>query len=138
MGEFFDLVLFGEWSRYLRWDNKNVLLWGINNRSTRAWDRMGELRNMTVKGNIALRARTSISCCFYKTFTNETLPEDARIRNAIEAMYRTLDIQPKPLSAQLKTNIWSFSGDTADVYEDSDYDWDSFLYKPGDSEAFRD
>ncbi|QKX64804.1 uncharacterized protein TRUGW13939_11980 [Talaromyces rugulosus] len=137
MGKFFELVLFGEWSRYLEWGHKDML-WEINNSSTRGWDRMEELRNMTVKFDIALCARTSISCCLSGNFTDETLPEDARIRNAIKAMYRTLDIQPKPLSAQLKTNLWSFIGDPADVHEDSDYDWDSFLYNPGDSEASRD
>jgi hypothetical protein len=72
---------------------------------------MEELRNMTVKLDIALCGRTGISYCF-DSFTEDRMPEDAGIRNSIEAMYRTLDIQPKPLPAQLKKNLWGVICDT--------------------------
>jgi hypothetical protein len=121
MGEFFELVLFGEWSCYLYW-NYEVVWWGINSISTQDWNKMEKLRNMTVKLDIALCARGGILGCGSGRVVDKRVLEDTGIRNAIEATYRKLDIQPKPLSAQLKTNLWSVNT------VDSDYfDFEAFL-----------
>ncbi|CRG90144.1 hypothetical protein PISL3812_07186 [Talaromyces islandicus] len=129
MGEFFELVLFGEWRRYLGSKNE-VAWWGNHEFSKRAWNRMETLRNVTVKFDIALCARGSFSCCLPDPEAEETSREIKRLRNPIDASYLKLDIQPKPLSAQLKTNFWKSFDNCDDWYDD--FDFDTFLVNPED------
>jgi hypothetical protein len=128
MGEFFELVLFGEWRGYPGWNNE-VAWWGISNLSRKSWNYMEQERNMTVKFDIVLCTRVTVSCYSSGSFTDERMPGDAGIKNSIEATYRKLDIQPKPLSTQLKTNLWSAVADIDDL---EDFDFDSFLINPGE------
>jgi hypothetical protein len=130
MGEFFELFLFGEWRCYLASEDE-VAWWGVHRFSERAWDRMETLRNVTVKLDIALCARPHISCCYPDPVAEERSREIHRLRNPIDATYSKLDIQPKPLSVQLKTNFWK-SWDNCSSYilglDDFEFDdFDAFL-----------
>lgn len=90
---------------------------------------MENLRNTIAKVDIVLCANQSFDCC--AQFEVTTVTDDAEIWNAIEAMYRKLEIQPKPPSAKIIFR---------DIFYDSlfleEFDFDIFLSEPKDSETF--
>lgn len=105
MGELFELVVFGDWSRYLEWVNEFV--WGkMSNFLAYEWARMEKMRNMTIKLDIVFYALSAGSCSDDSS-DDMGLPKEVEIRNYIEAVYRKLNIQPRPLSVHPKENYWS-------------------------------
>ncbi|GAM38618.1 hypothetical protein TCE0_033f09487 [Talaromyces pinophilus] len=105
MGELFELVVFGDWSRYLQCVNEFV--WGrMSDPLAYEWARMEKLRNMTIKPDIVFDA-LSAGTCSDDSSDDMELPNDVEIRNDIETVYRKLNIQPQPLSVHPKENYWS-------------------------------
>lgn len=105
MGEFFELVVFGDWSRYLEWVHEFV--WGrMSIPLAYEWARMEKMRNMTIKVDIVFHA-LSAETCSDDSSDDMGLPKNVEIRNDIEAVYRKLNTQPQPLSVHPKENYWS-------------------------------
>lgn len=104
MGELFELVVFGDWSRYLEWVSEFV--WGIMSIPlAHEWARMEKMRNMTLKPDILFYALSAGSCSDDSS-DDMGLPKNVEIRNDIAAVYRKLNIQPQPLSVHPKENYW--------------------------------